>query len=328
MQTRTYGDLFKLIQSLAGVTTFATNEQDDIANLINRRYQTAFNTSPIWPRYLVQSEERNISAFKVSGYLDSLGYNGLFYKIGELSDGSPVYGKMGKTSAGNRADSQVYQYNSSAKTWSFSGIGWTKDLETGVITFGSGGVLNTQRDTSIAYDNPWDVVWTNLTDSQPQLEEVQAIPYDDIGEGYASGDPAINKTTIGEFIRIHRKDAFLNNSALEYDFYVNEDGAHILNISNAGDTSVFVTYKKKFSPFTTSSDYTTSTEEVPGEFFQYIAYGTYADFLRMDGQHDKAQLESENAELSLAQQLERVDAIMNNNTINKKFSTYVNRQSR
>ena len=67
---------------------------------------------------------------------------------------------------------------------------------------------------------------------------------------------------------------------------------------------------------------------MPGEFFQYIAYGSYADFLRMDGQHDKAQLESENAELSLAQQLERVDAIMNNNTINKKFSTYINRQSR
>ena len=38
MQTRTYGDLFKLIQSLAGVSSFATTETDDIANLINRRY--------------------------------------------------------------------------------------------------------------------------------------------------------------------------------------------------------------------------------------------------------------------------------------------------
>ena len=94
------------------------------------------------------------------------------------------------------------------------------------------------------------------------------------------------------------------------------------------DTFAFVTYKKKFVPFTTSSDYTTSTEEVPGEFFQYIAYGTYADFLRMDGQHNKAQLEDQNAEFALAQQLERLDAIMNNNFINTKFSTYVSRQSR
>ena len=327
MQTRTYGDLFKLVQSLAGVTAFATNEQDDIANLINRRYQTAFNTSPIWPRYLVQSEERNIAVFKVSGYLNT-DYNGLYYKIGDDSNGNAVYGQMGRTSSGNRADGQIYSFNNTSKIWGFAGSVWTKDLETGVVTLGSGSSINTQRDTSIEYENPWDVIWTNPIGSLVVVEEVQIIPYDDVGVGYATSDPAIDRTTIGEFIRIHRKDAFLNNSALEYDFYANEDGAHILNISNTSDTSAFVTYKKKFTPFTTSSDYTTSTEEVPGEFFQYIAYGAYADFLRMDGQHDKAQLESENAELSLAQQLERVDAIMNNNTINKKFSTYVNRQSR
>ena len=327
MQTRTYGDLFKLVQSLAGVTAFATNEQDDIANLINRRYQTIFNTSPIWPRYLVQSEERNVAVFKVSGYATS-DYNGLYYKIGDDSNGNPIYGQMGKTSGGNRADTQVYQFNNSTKNWTFGGVTWTKNLETEVVTISSGSTINTQRDTSIEYENPWDVIWTNPTGSLVRVEEVQTIPYDDVGEAYASDDPAIDRTTIGEFIRIHRKDAFLNNSALEYDFYANEDGAHILNIANTSDTSAFVTYKKKFTPFTTSSDYTTSTEEVPGEFFQYIAYGAYADFLRMDGQHDKAQLESENAELSLAQQLERVDAIMNNNTINKKFSTYVNRQSR
>ena len=81
MQTRTYGDLFKLIQSLAGVTAFANNEQDDIANLINRRYQTAFNTSQIWPRYLVPSEERSLTAFSVSGFSDV--YNGSYLNYGD-----------------------------------------------------------------------------------------------------------------------------------------------------------------------------------------------------------------------------------------------------
>ena len=326
MQTRTYGDLFKLVQSLAGVTAFSDNEQDDIANLINRRYQAAFNTSPIWPRYLVQSEERNVAVFKVSGYNNS-DYNGLFYKLGDDSNENPIYAQMGTVSTGARADAQIYQFNAGAKTWSFGGVSWDKNLETGVVSILSGVTLNTQRDTSIEYENPWDVIWTNPIGSLVKVEKVQTIPYDDVGEAYESSDPAISRTTIGEFIRIHRKDAFLNNSALEYDFYANEDGAHILNISNTGDTSVFVTYKKKFTPFTTSSSYTTSTEEVPGEFFQYIAYGTYADFLCMDGQHDKAQLEAGNAELSLAQQLERVDAIMNNNTINKKFisNTYFRR---
>jgi hypothetical protein len=48
----------------------------------------------------------------------------------------------------------------------------------------------------------------------------------------------------------------------------------------------------------------------------------------MDGQHEKAQLEQGNAEGFLAAELERIDVIMNNNTINKRFTTYVNRQSR
>jgi hypothetical protein len=58
MQTRTYGELFNLIQSLAGVRAFAPSEQDDIANLINRRFSEIYNESPIWPRYVVPNEPR------------------------------------------------------------------------------------------------------------------------------------------------------------------------------------------------------------------------------------------------------------------------------
>jgi thiol:disulfide interchange protein len=152
MQTRTYGDLFKLIQSLAGVGSFAASEQDDVANLINRRYFEAYQTSQMWPRYLVAGEERTI--------------------------------------------------------------------ETG-----------------------------------------QIVPYAET-----------SKNTIGEFIRIHRQQPFLNNSTLEFDFYVDSSGAHILNISTADASSAYITYKKQFTPFTTSSSYTTSTEEVPSEFFPFIAH--------------------------------------------------------
>ena len=73
MQTRTYGDLFKLIQSLAGVGSFAATEADDVANLINRRFLQAFNESPIWPRYLVTSEERDIISLVISGVVAGSG---------------------------------------------------------------------------------------------------------------------------------------------------------------------------------------------------------------------------------------------------------------
>ena len=102
-----------------------------------------------------------------------------------------------------------------------------------------------------------------------------------------------------------------------------------MNVSSNEDSSIFVTYKKKFTPFTTvAPNHAVSTEEVPSEFFHYIAHAAYSDFLRMDGQHDKAQLEQQNAQQYLALELERVDVIMNQTTVNKRFSTYVNRQSR
>ena len=93
MQTRTYGDLFKLVQSLAGVTAFATNEQDDIANLINRRYQTAYNTSQIWPRYLAVGESRKVSAFRTGTRLGTgTEYDNIsYYKYGEDANGHDFF---------------------------------------------------------------------------------------------------------------------------------------------------------------------------------------------------------------------------------------------
>ena len=208
MQTRTYGDLFKLIQSLAGVGSFAESEQDDVANLINRRYFEAYQTSQLWPRYLVAGEERTVDS------------------------------------------NQVISYS-----------------ETG-------------------------------------------------------------KNNIGEFIRIHRQQPFLNQSSLEYDFYVDSSGAHILNIVSSEEGEAYVTYKKTFTPLTTSSGYTASVEEVPSEFFHFIAHTAYADFLRMDGQTDKALIEEGTGQKYLDLEIERVDLITNNNNVNKRFSTYVSRQAR
>lgn len=202
MQLRTYSDLLSLIQSLAGVSSFTDDEKPQILNFVNRRAFEAYNISPIWPRYLVVSEERTISS-------DNL------------------------------------------------------------------------------------------------------IPY-----------TQTSKNEISEFIRIHRKRAFLNNSAYEYDFFVDSNGANILNIVTSDATSAFVTYKKPLTLFTQTS------EDIPAEFFYFIGHAAYADFLRMDGQHSKAISEEQLAKEYLDLELEKIDLRSNNNSINHKFSTYVNRQSR
>jgi len=139
-----------------------------------------------------------------------------------------------------------------------------------------------------------------------------------------------SKNDIAEFIRIHRTQPFLRNSALEFEFFVQSDGAHILNLTTADADSAFVTYKKELTdiPSTWDLDGDKSTQEIPLEFFYYVAHSVYADFLRMDGQHDKALVEEQVADKYLANELEKTDQVMNNNTVKKRFNTYVSKQSR
>jgi len=130
------------------------------------------------------------------------------------------------------------------------------------------------------------------------------------------------KDDISEFQRIHRDQPFLNTGTLEYNFYVDANGAHVMNLGSTTDSSVYVTYKKVFKDFTKTST------DIPEEFFYFAAHATYADFLRMDGQTSKAMDEENKATSYLATELEKLDIISNNNTIRRKFTTYVSTQSR
>jgi len=336
MQTRTYGDLFKLIQSLAGVGSFAPTEADDVANLINRRFLQAFNESPIWPRYLVTSEERDIISLNISGLgagtsTDSSSVvNGNYILLGQDNgaNGAVAGTNVYYNASLGTSDTTVIYKRASTNRWEIEG--------TSNISVNSDGTISVQAGSGLAVtllveadsqkkDNPSEVdTWTLTTanlSGTPLIVDKQLIPYAQTG-----------KNTIGSFNRIHRKKAFLNQSAIEYEFFVDFDGANILNITGTTDNSAFVTYKKQFTPFTvtgsTVADFTGSTVEVPAEFFAYLAHATYADFLRMDGQTDKAFAEENTASVALALELEKIDIISNNNTVNKRFSTYVNRQSR
>ena len=316
MQTRTYGDLFKLIQSLAGVGSFAPTEADDIANLINRRFLQAFNESPIWPRYFVSSEKRDILSLQLSGATASTSttVNQNYKLLGaNTTGGLNVY--QGATT------NTVIIYNTGT-AWRVDTAASATEQASGTFTVSAGTQQFIEADVN-KKDNITEVVtFTPRAGTDSLLVEGKNfIPYAQTG-----------RTTIGSFNRIFRKQAFLNNSAHEYEFFVDFTGANILNVVSTTDNAAFITYKQEFTPFnvtgTAVSDFTGSTVEVPAEFFSYIAHATYADFLRMDGQTDKAFAEENTASVALALELEKVDIISNNNTVNKRFSTYVNRQSR
>jgi hypothetical protein len=184
--------------------------------------------------------------------------------------------------------------------------GFTAEEQTSILSF-----VNRRASEAYNMSQSWPrylvVGEERAIDSSP----ASTIPYAEAG-----------KNTIYEWIRIHRTQPFLRNSALEFNFYVDSNGAHILNLTTADATSAFVTYKKELSQFTANST------NIPGEWFAFMAHTAYADFLRMDGQHDKALNEEQVAQSYIAMELEKVDNMMNNNTALKRFSTYINRQAR
>jgi len=333
MQTRTYGELFKLISALCGTgQQLAVPEQDQLRQFINRRFQEAFNSSPVWPRYLVTSEERRIIALTIENAAGTgaSNINGDYYLLGTQKSGgssvakvgSNIYSKTTSADDGSVIDgTAIYEKFASGNQWIIDDGAAIDRNSDGSFNLQSAGTIRYQEDSTIDHTSaPYEVtVWgtSNSASGRPTVLQKQAIPYTET-----------NRNNIGEFNKIHRKTPFINNSSIEYDFSVDIDGANILNIRNTEDSSAYVTYKREFTPYTITSGYYDSALEVPQEFYNYIAHTAFADFLRMQGKSEQALAEEQVGAFLLAQELEKIDIRNNNNTVNKRFSTYVNRQSR
>ena len=89
----------------------------------------------------------------------------------------------------------------------------------------------------------------------------------------------------------------------------------IINPTVLNSVDVFVTYRKDLSAvISDSGSYTSGSfgdesgdnPNIPYQFFEYCAFGAYADFLRGDGQTEKAQVEDQNSELILISEIDKV----------------------
>ena len=331
MQDRTYSDLLFLIQSLVGGGNLTTEEQGSIDSFINRRAHEAFQTSPTWPRFLVGSEARDIISLTISGLAtgsssDKSGVtNGNYILLGQDSGDTSIGGANAvagtnvyyNPAVGTRTSTQIISTviykNSSTNKWRIDFDGEVAISGSKITSIGSGTQVLIDAD-SIKKDKPSDVVtWTltsEIVSGTPLVIDEQLIPY-----------AQTSKDTIGEFLKVYRKKAFLNDSSLEYDFFVDSNGANILNIANATDNTAFATYKKQLP------QYTITSIDIPGEWFFFIAHGAYADFLRMEGKVEQSMAEEGVAQGYLAQELEKVDNMSNNNVF-RRFSTHGTRQSR
>ena len=327
MQTRTYGDLFKITSALIGTGgQLDVTEQDQLSHFINRRFQQAFDESPVWPRYFVSSEERLLALYKLSNATSSTSILvNQSYRLLGIASGSNTIPGTNVYQGVTTNNSLIYKNSSNAWIVTTNNDFSTQGLPKGTVTVNGGGaqVVQFTEADAVKNDSIENVTtWTPRADLDLlEIVTQRVIPYSQLSSlNILEG--------IGDFNRIHRKRAFVNDSSLEYDFFVDFEGANILNTANTSDTSAFVSYKKQFTPFTVTSDYYNSVVEVPGEFFNYIAHAVYADFLRVQNRQEQALAEEQVAQTYLALELEKIDIRSNNNTINKRFSTYVNRQSR
>ena len=110
-------------------------------------------------------------------------------------------------------------------------------------------------------------------------------------------------STVGIFLKINAVAPFTTSSPQDISFHVDSAGANLI-ISTA-PTSVFVTYKKVLAD--TYGDTTGLIADVPSEWFDYIAHGVYADYLRAEGQQEKSQNADVEASLILEDELIQVD---------------------
>jgi len=72
----------------------------------------------------------------------------------------------------------------------------------------------------------------------------------------------------------------------------------------------------------------TDATSVPAEWFQYLAHGTYADYLRAEGQQEKAALADQEAEALLMDELIRLDENHTSGFVSNRIRTNANMQLR
>lgn len=140
------------------------------------------------------------------------------------------------------------------------------------------------------------------------------IPYDETG-----------LSSIDTFLRIHKGRPFITRDETEFAFTVTSTGATIIE-GDLGSTSAWVTYKATHDSIYGTGGGDTTT--VPREWFDYLAHGTYADWLRAEGQQEKASLADAEAADLLTDELLRIDEQGTTQVVATRINTNSSTQTR
>jgi len=125
--------------------------------------------------------------------------------------------------------------------------------------------------------------------------------------------------TIGTFLKVQAVAPYTTSSPQDFNFYVDSAGAKLITSTNP--SAAFVTYKKVLSDV--YGETTGMQPLVPSEWFDYIAHGVYADYLRAEGQQEKSQLADSEAAMILNDELVQIEQQGAGITFGTRFLTNV-----
>ena len=147
-----------------------------------------------------------------------------------------------------------------------------------------------------------------------------------VGNTILYEDP-LTSSSVDTFLRIYKTKPYESSSVNEHEFVITFDGARLVAYTSEEDTgTAYITAKTKLlDKYGNGSGY---TQSVPAEWFEYLAHGTYADYLRAEGQQEKAALADQEANEILLDELMKLDEQHTQTIISNRISTNANMQYR
>jgi hypothetical protein len=157
--------------------------------------------------------------------------------------------------------------------------------------------------------------WTRfLKIGEERVVTSSVIPYSEAG-----------LSSIDTFLRVYKQAPYISTSVQEYDIMVTSSGATLV-CGDLNPTEAFVTYKAQLVD--AYGDTGAEVSAIPSEWYQYMAHGTYSDYLRAEGQQEKSALADQEADMLLQEELIRLDENHTSGLVSSRIFTNANMQMR
>jgi len=327
MTTRPYSELIELVEAFAG-SSLGTQERNRLKALFNRRAKKAYRATNYWPRFLKVGEERAVSADGLVSFTESNKLD--IDTVLRVHAAEPFFQNWSR-------EYEFFVHGDGAKIISYTP---RNHSTAGAILISGDAAMSNYFDFDGEYTdyksmaglllkapdqvNGRDVFSTNGTNDPIDLPDLaMRVSYD------ASTGWEIDAYFYGINRGTFWAEGFDSGIISPVDaVFMSQSGGNLgtFTVSDAPQYSAFVTYKSALS--STYGDGINDESNVPEEWFDYMAYGGYADWLRGEGQTQKAIVEEAGARDILDDQLEKISSQHIASQVAQRINTHANAQNR